>query len=85
MPDTIKLDIPKDAAVRALIADLRKMFDGLAAMGLKAHRIEDAIKKLNDQALEIEHLKSDPPYIVGRRDGWDAAFASGVPGEEGAA
>ena len=83
MPDTIKLDIPKDAAVRVLIEDLRKMFDGLAAMGLWSRRIEDAIKKLNDQALEIERLTSDQAYIVGHRDGWHAAFATGLPGDEG--
>ena len=81
MADTVKIDMPRDAAVRALCSDLQKMREGLATMGLHAHILDQVGDKLKELALEVERHKSAGPYALGHSDGWDAAFATGLPGE----
>lgn len=81
MADTIALNIPKDATVRALCNDLHKMREGLAALGLQAHILDQVGAKLKDLASEVERLKSDRAYVSGRKDGWDAAMATGIAGQ----
>ncbi|TDE40936.1 hypothetical protein [Antarcticimicrobium sediminis] len=82
MADTVKLNIPKDAAVHVMCQDLHKIREGLAAMGLHAHILDQVSKKLKEQAMEIERMHSDRQYIIGHNDGWDAAMATGLPGNE---
>lgn len=80
MAETVKIDMPMDAAVRAICQDLHKMHEGLAAMGLHAHIIERVSDKLKEQALLIERYRSDRAYVLGHNDGWDAAMATGLAG-----
>lgn len=81
MADTVEMQLPKDAAVRVMCQDLHKMREGLAAMGLHAHILDQVSDKLKEQAREIERFKSDRCYILGHNDGWDAAMATGLTGE----
>lgn len=82
MADTVELNMLKDAAVRVMCQDLHKMREGLAALGLHAHILDQVSTKLAEQAQEIERLRSDRQYIIGHNDGWDAAMATGLPGDE---
>ncbi len=75
------LNIPKDAAVAALCNDLYKMREGLAAMGLHAHILDRARDKLKEMDAEIARYRSDREYVLGHNDGWDAAMATGIPGQ----
>lgn len=81
MAETAKLNAPKDAAVRVMCHELHKMREGLAAMGLHAHILDQVSDKLKDQALELERMRSDRQYTIGHNDGWDAAMATGLSGD----
>lgn len=81
MSKTIEIDTPNDAVVRALCHDLHKMREGLAAMGLHAHILDQVADKLKEQASLIERYRSDQTYVIGRNDGWDAAMATGLAGD----
>jgi hypothetical protein len=58
------------------------MSEGLASMGLHAHILDQARDKLKEMDDEIERFKSDRAYVLGHNDGWDAAMATGIPGQE---
>lgn len=81
MSQTVRIDIPQDEAVRAMRQDLHKMREGLAAMGLHAHILDQVSEKLKEQAMLIERYRSDRPYVIGHNDGWDAAMATGLAGD----
>jgi hypothetical protein len=81
MAETVEIDMPKDAAVRVMCQDLHKMREGLAAMGLHAHILDQVSDKLKEQARQIEHHRADRAYIIGHNDGWDAAMATGLAGD----
>jgi hypothetical protein len=74
--------ISKDAAVRALCHDLYKMREGLAAMGIHAYILDHARDKLKELAGEVERFKASETYAIGYGDGWNAAMATGIPGQE---
>ncbi|WP_128910689.1 hypothetical protein [Tropicibacter alexandrii] len=82
MADLIDLAIPKDPAVRALCRDLSDMIEGLGNLGVTAHALIEARAKLIEQDAAITRFKSDRLYVIGHNDGWNAAFETGVPGEE---
>lgn len=82
MAETSEIDMPKDAAVRGMCQDLHKMREGLAAMGLHAHILDQVSDKLKEQACEIERYRSDRCYVLGHNDGWDAAMATGLAGDQ---
>lgn len=70
-------DIPRDAEVRVLCAELHKMREGLASMGLHAHVLDQVSSKLTKLALEVERHKAEDAYTLGHRDGWAAAIVIG--------
>lgn len=74
---------PADAQTRALCDELLKVTEGLRALGLRPHLIDQAIKKLKKQDAEITRHRSDRAYVIGHNDGWKAAFATGLPGGQG--
>lgn len=81
MSDTIPLDVPKDAHVRALCQKLYDIRVGLGNLGLQAHILDEVSAKLKEQASIIERYRSDRHYILGHNDGWSAAMATGLAGD----
>lgn len=82
MSKTIDIVIPKDAAARHLCDELHKMRQRLATMGLQARILDQVSAKLKEHATAIEHHRADRPYVIGFNDGHEAAFATGIPGDE---
>lgn len=82
MSDAVSLAIPKDPAVRSLCRDMQDMIEGLRKLGVEAHALIEARAKLIEMDAELERFRSERSYIVGRNDGWEAAFATGLPGQE---
>jgi hypothetical protein len=79
---TTDTNMPAAWAVRAMCDDLHKIRDGLAVLGLHAHILDQVSDKLRTMGLEIERVRSDRQYIIGHNDGWAAAMATGLPGDD---
>lgn len=58
------------------------MDEGLRALGMSPRALREAANLIRKQAEEINRYRSDRAYVLGHNDGWDAAMATGIPGQK---
>jgi len=66
----------------AICRKLDQISAGFRALGFRAFPIEDASQTIREQAQLIHILQTSHPYTEGFEKGYQAAFATGLTGEE---
>lgn len=74
----------RKTAVGVMCDDLQKLVAGLNVLGIGAHRLLDAAKMLADQEAQIDRFRATTEYRAGYSDGMNAAFESGLVGDDDA-
>lgn len=71
-----------DKHAAKLIERLRRLHDGLTVVGIHASVLIVVADKLQSQGDELEAYRDTEPYQSGYADGRDAAFATGLTGDD---